>query len=203
MSHQLPTYANLPSPHGFTQEPTGWVPWLTPLPEKEFTALHWDALVEKSRAKNPYFALLARDPEILGERTKTDNDIFYNTDGGLPRGERELGATAASRVNGCVLCASVHSRFASQHSGRTQDVQRLLDEGVKGEQEPRWRALIDAAEALTRTPVQLKAHHIAALKAQGLDNLAIADLIHAAAFFQWANRLMLSLGQPRITAKTS
>ena len=28
--------------------------------------------------------------------------------------------------------------------------------------------------------------------------LAIVDVIHAAAFFNWANRLMLSLGEPRI-----
>ena len=29
-----------------------------------------------------------------------------------------------------------------------------------------------------------------------LDDLAIADVIQAAAFFNWANRLMLSLGEP-------
>ena len=29
-----------------------------------------------------------------------------------------------------------------------------------------------------------------------MDDLAIADVIHAAAFFNWANRLMLSLGEP-------
>jgi alkylhydroperoxidase family enzyme len=34
------------------------------------------------------------------------------------------------------------------------------------------------------------------LRRSGLDDLAIADVIHAAAFFNWANRLMLSLGEP-------
>jgi alkylhydroperoxidase family enzyme len=34
------------------------------------------------------------------------------------------------------------------------------------------------------------------LRHVGLDDLAIADVIHAAAFFNWANRLMLSLGEP-------
>jgi alkylhydroperoxidase family enzyme len=29
-----------------------------------------------------------------------------------------------------------------------------------------------------------------------LDELEIADVIHGAAFFNWANRLMLSLGEP-------
>ena len=34
----------------------------------------------------------------------------------------------------------------------------------------------------------------------GLDDLAIADVIQGAAFFNWANRLMLSLGEPALPA---
>ena len=34
------------------------------------------------------------------------------------------------------------------------------------------------------------------LRKVGLDDAAIADLIGAASFFNWANRLMLSLGEP-------
>ena len=34
------------------------------------------------------------------------------------------------------------------------------------------------------------------LRRAGLDDLAIADVIQAAAFFNWATRLMLSLGEP-------
>ena len=37
---------------------------------------------------------------------------------------------------------------------------------------------------------------LSALVPAGLDDLAIADLIQSAAFFNWANRLMLSLGEP-------
>lgn len=36
------------------------------------------------------------------------------------------------------------------------------------------------------------------LRAVGLDTLAISDLIQGAAFFNWANRLMLSLGEPAV-----
>jgi alkylhydroperoxidase family enzyme len=42
---------------------------------------------------------------------------------------------------------------------------------------------------------------LAALGRAGLDDLAIADVIHAAAFFNWANRLMLSLGEPALPPK--
>ncbi|MEV6150696.1 alkylhydroperoxidase domain protein [Nonomuraea sp. NPDC052129] len=181
---------------GFTTDQLGWKPWLAPLAEHELTEAHREALVDGSRAASPYFRLLARDPEILHARTKTDNDIFYNTKGGLPRPERELAATATSRRNGCVFCASVHARFAAHYSKRPDDVGRLLDEGVAAPQDGRWRAVIDASVALAATPSEFGAEHIEALRAAGLDDLAISDTIHAAAFFNWANRLMLSLGEP-------
>jgi alkylhydroperoxidase domain protein len=185
------------APNAFTQAQLGWEPWLEPLEIDELTERHYDGLVDKGRANNPYFRLLARDPDILGARTRTDNDIFYNEKGGLPRALRELSAASASRTNGCIFCASVHSRFAAHHSKRPDDVQRLLDEGTSAVQEdPQWRAVIDASVALTETPSRFDASNIEQLRAAGLDDLAIADAIHGAAFFNWANRLMLSLGEP-------
>ena len=100
------------SPNVFTQDYVGWTPWLPPLDEVDLSERHSEALVEPARRKNPYFRLLVRDPDILEARTKADKDIFYNTEDGLDRAERELAATAASRFNGCIYCASVHARFA-------------------------------------------------------------------------------------------
>jgi alkylhydroperoxidase domain protein len=185
------------APNAFTQAQLGWEPWLEPLPIDELTDRHWAGLVDKGRANNAYFRLLVRDPDILGARTRTDNDIFYNEKGGLPRAQRELSAAAASRRNGCIFCASVHSRFAAHYSKRTDDVQRLLDEGTSSRQDdPQWRAVIDASVALTNTPGEFGPQHVQQLRDAGLDDLAIADAIHGAAFFNWANRLMLSLGEP-------
>ncbi|WP_172839984.1 alkylhydroperoxidase domain protein [Variovorax paradoxus] len=184
-------------PSVFTQAQLEWLPWLEPLPEAELTERHFAGLVDAARAKSPYFRLLARDPDILGARTRTDKDIFYNPEAGLPRAERELSAAAASRHNGCIYCASVHARFAAHFSHRTQDVQRLLDEGVGAELGERWNTIVAASVALSSTPCAFGVEHIDQLRAQGLDDLAIADVIHGAAFFNWANRLMLSLGEPQ------
>lgn len=62
--------------------------------------------------------------------------------------------------------------------------------------DPQWRTVIDASVALTKTPSEFGTEHVARLREAGLDDLAIADAIHGAAFFNWANRLMLSLGEP-------
>lgn len=183
-------------PSAFTQAELGWAPWLEPLTEAELTERHWTGLVDASRSKSEYFMLLARDPEVLEARTKADKDIFYNPNGGLPRAERELAATATSRHNGCIFCASVHSRFASTHSKRRDDVQRLLDEGIGADLGERWNAVKDGAVALTDTPSHFGEPQIAELRAAGLDDFEITDVISATAFFNWANRLMLSLGEP-------
>lgn len=185
-----------PYPDAFTRAEVGWTPHLAPLAEEDLTPRHLDGLVDAARAKNEYFRLLARDPEVLRARTLVDKDIFYNTAEGLPRAERELAATAASRRNGCVFCASVHSRFAAHHGKRPEDVDTLLAEGVDADLGERWNAIVAAAVALTDTPRAFSRAHIARLRAAGLDDLEIADVVHGAAFFNWANRLMLSLGRP-------
>ncbi len=192
------SHAGHDAPVVFTQKELAWLPWLEPLPADELTERHWAGLVDASRAKSPYFMLLARDPDVLGARTRTDKDIFYNTSAGLPRPERELSAAATSRFNGCIYCASVHARFASHFSKRTDDVQRLLDDGVGVDIGERWNAIVAASVALTATPMDFGVEHIERLRAAGLDDLAIADAINSAAFFNWANRLMLSLGEPDV-----
>ena len=196
----LTPITHVSSPPRFTQETLGWEPWVEPLDELDLTERHYEGLVQRPRAKNPYFRLLARDPEVLGARTKTDLDIFYNTADGLGRAERELGAAVASRSNGCVYCASVHSAFATHFSKRGDDVQRLLDDGVGADLgDETWNAVRDAAVALTATPVRFGAEHVAALRASGLDDVAVLDVINSGAFFNWANRLMLSLGEPTLS----
>jgi len=185
------------TPRVFTRDQLDWLPWLEPLAEAELTERQRIALVDAARAQSPYFRLLARDPDALEARTRTDKDIFYNTDAGLPRAERELAATAVSRLNGCIYCASVHARHAATYSKRVADVDRLLAEGVGAELGARWNAIAAAAVALAETPSRFGVEHVRRLRSEGLDDLAIADLVHAAAFFNWANRLMLSLGEPK------
>ena len=189
-----------PPPHTepvvFTRDMLDWLPWLEPMAEADMTERHLASLIDAARVKSPYFRLLARDPDVLEARTRTDKDIFYNPEAGLPRAERELAAAATSRLNGCIYCASVHARFAATYSKRVDDVQRLLDEGVDARLDERWEAIVAASVALTTIPMTFGKEHVERLRKVGLDDAAIADLIGAASFFNWANRLMLSLGVP-------
>ena len=189
-------------PETFTQDSLGWVPWIEPVPRADLTAEQDEALMDDFRRAMPYFRLLARDPQALRARTLTDQDIFFNTEGGAGRAERELAATAASRTNGCIYCASVHSASATRESGRYDDVQRLLEDGVGAELgSAAWNAIAHAADVLTHVPLDFGPEQIDRLREAGLSDPEIVDVINGAAFFNWANRLMLSLGEPEIPTR--
>jgi alkylhydroperoxidase domain protein/CMD domain protein len=190
----------LKRPPAFTRDQLEWEPWLVPLDMADATPAQVAAL-EGRRGNSPYFRLLALDAKVLTERTATDLGIFY-THGGAPRAERELSAAATSRLNGCIYCASVHARLSAQLSKREADVDRLLDQGIESIPDldlgERWQAVVEHAVALARTPMAATTEHVARLRELGLSDLEILDVSQAAAFFSWANRLMLTLGEPYV-----
>jgi alkylhydroperoxidase domain protein len=196
MTETVITHPEIKEPVEFTLATLDWLPWLAPPEEHTLTERQRASLVDAARSKSAYFRLLARDPDILEARTRTDKDIFYNTSSGLPRAERELSAAATSRYNGCIYCASVHARHSVTYSKRPEDVQRLLDIGVSADLGERWNAIVAGAVALTTTPISFGPEHVRRLREAGLDDAEIVDVINSAAFFNWANRLMLSLGEP-------
>ena len=186
-------------PGKFVNHSLGWQPWVAPMEKADFTEAHLDSLIKPERIDMPYFRLLARDPAALRARTVTDLDIFYNTEGGLGRAARELAATVASRYNGCEYCASVHQARAKEEGGDADAIHRLLDEGIQADLgSAQWSAIRDAAVALTSTPFAFNDTHVAKLREVGLDDLSIIDVINSSSFFNWANRLMLTLGEPDV-----
>lgn len=201
MTEAVITHPDNHEPVEFTLALLDWLPWLAPPAEDALTERQHASLVDAARSKSAYFRLLARDPDILEARTRTDKDIFYNTSSGLPRAERELAAAATSRHNGCIYCASVHARHATTYSRRSDDVRRLLDAGVSADLGERWNAIVAASVALTATPIMFGPEHVTRLRSAGLDDADIVDVINSAAFFNWANRLMLSLGEPAGSAQ--
>ena len=57
-----------------------------------------------------------------------------------------------------------------------------------------------ASVRLTRTPLEFGPDDVKGLREVGLRDDEVADLVFAASFFNWANRLMLSLGEPQPTS---
>ena len=196
-------------PSAFTRETLQWEPWIDVPAEGELTEEQRDSFASKASTNSVYFRMLSLTPGITRARSALDNAIFLPRDG-LPKAERELAAAATSKVNDCIYCASVHARKAAGLSKRETEVDALLaaELGRDGdwtaadlaplaaEQDARWAAIVTAAAELSRPRPALRAEHVTALREHGLEEAEIADALSAAAFFAWANRLMLSLGEP-------
>ncbi len=190
--------AATPPSHGhFTINVLGWRAWLPTVDVAHATPAQLAVLDESNAAArgSAYYLTLVHNPDVLRERSRLFNAIMQGP-GGLPRAERELSTVAVSRINGCPYCASVHARLFAQLSKEPQVVESILEQGVNAPLSRRRRAIVDLSVDLTANPPQVAPWRIASMRHAGLDDGEILDVVHAAALFAWANRLMQTLGEP-------
>ena len=183
--------------NGFTNETLKWNAWLDTVVFATATPQQVAALEEMSPTakESNYFLLLAHQPDMLLQRSVAFNAIMF-APGGMPRAERELGATVESVINGCVYCTSVHAQRFEQLAKRTDVIEQVFIDATTAGTTEREKAIVKFSAELTLDPAAVCAQNIQALKQVGLSSLEILDLIHAVALFAWANRLMLNLGEP-------
>jgi uncharacterized peroxidase-related enzyme len=182
---------------GFTNATLGWKAWLDVVSLDSATA-EQIAVLEESHPKakvSDYYLFLVHQPEVLKQRSVAFNAIMY-APGGMPRAERELGATVVSRINGCVYCASVHAQRFEQLAKRTDAIVEVFNDPHTAGTSARERAIVQFSIELTSHPERVSSASIQALKDVGLTEAEILDLMHSVAIFAWANRLMLNLGEP-------
>lgn len=183
--------------NGFTNESLQWRSWLTPVQIGDASAEQLAVLDEShpQARSSDYYLTLVHQPRMLQHRSTAYNAIMY-APGGLPRAERELGALVVSVINGCVYCTSVHAQRYTQLAKRTDTVEQVFTDPTTAGSSERERAIVGFARAVTQRPQTLGPDDIDALKAVGMSDEDIIDLLHATAIFGWANRLMHNLGEP-------
>ena len=183
--------------NGFTDASLDWKSWLEPVKVDRASPLQLEVLDEshpQSRT-SPYYLTLVHQPMMLRHRSAAYNAIMY-APGGLPRAERELGAMVVSVTNGCVYCTSVHAQRFEQLARRSDTVEQVFDDAKTAGTNARECAIARFAIAVTERPNALAADDVAPLRAVGMGDEEIIDLLHAVAIFGWANRLMQNLGEP-------
>lgn len=182
--------------NGFTTATLGWNPWLPTVEVEQATPEQLAAIdaMSPTARQSSYFRLLAHQPELLLQRSIAFNAIMF-APGGLSRAERELGATVESRLNGCVYCTAVHAQRFEQLAKRNDVIKQLFEQPEGAGTTPRERAIVAFSAVLGLSPQSLTAADVQALRAGGLDDREVLDLVHAVALFAWANRLMLNLGE--------
>ncbi|MBP2167865.1 putative peroxidase-related enzyme [Erwinia toletana] len=179
-------------------KPLSWHPYIAPVELADATPEQLEAMkvTPSSKKISEYVRTLAHDPDSYVARTLLFNAIMY-VEGGLARPDRELGALGASIVNGCKYCAVVHARRHAQLTKSDEVVSALYFDKAET-LGARDAAIYRFARNLSAAPAEATPEDIAALRAVGMDDHEIIDLIHAIAIFGWANRLMHVLGHAEI-----
>jgi uncharacterized peroxidase-related enzyme len=186
-----------PAVHEYTTAVLDWRPFVVPVKLEEATPEQLEALkiTPANKKVSDYVLVLAHDPESLLHRSPLFNGIMYGKDG-LDRAGRELGAIGSSIVNHCIYCVSVHARHYNQVTKTTEVVEEIFSRETGAHLPEREQAIFDFSVRLSAFPPGADARDIDRLKAVGLSELEIFDLILSTAIFGWANRLMHTLGEP-------
>ena len=182
---------------GFTMDSLEWSSWVPVLDPVQGTPDQLKVLDEShaSARTSPYYLLLVQEPEVLRQRSKLFNTIMYGPRGAA-RAERELAAAAESRLNGCPYCLSVHAQRYVQLKGDPALMQALVAGGNDVPMDQRSRAIVNLSVRLSHTPPTAQPADVDALRALGMQDDEILDIILSVAMFAWANRLMQTLGEP-------
>ncbi len=119
-----------------------------------------------------------------------------HTESALSRVEREIIGVVVSLVNGCEYCLNHHANALDRllPDDRKAIVEPLATDGDTSGLTKREAAIAKYAQKLTVDPGGVTGGDVAALKGAGLDDAAVHDVVHAAAYCAYANRIALGLG---------
>ena len=121
-------------------------------------------------------------------------EIMYSRSD-LTREERELIATIVSITNGCKYCTKHHAEALNFYWKDDSRIDKLIKEELDEILSPKEMALSKFAKHLTNNPDQHEnIDYTQKLRNLELSDAAILDVVLVTAYFNFVNRIVLSLG---------
>lgn len=115
----------------------------------------------------------------------------------LSRAEREMIAVVVSAANGCEYCQEHHGQALLHYWKDEQKVMQLRMDYRKLNLSEREESLCTYAVDLTEEPDRFEENDgTSVLRNSGLDDRAILDATLVVSYFNFVNRIVLSLGVP-------
>ncbi|SMB91525.1 peroxidase-related enzyme [Deinococcus hopiensis] len=121
-------------------------------------------------------------------------NLLLNKEGHLSNAERELVAVVVSSVNRCLYCAVSHGAALRGYSGDAVKADAVAVNWRHARLSPRENALAEYAEKLTLHPAAVTEADLAPLRAAGLDDHQIVELVQVIGMFNMTNRVSSALG---------
>lgn len=167
------------------------LPPADPLPER--TAKYFALCEEKLGMVPNVLRAHAFAPEKLDAFTALYNDLMLG-ESGLSKLEREMIAVVVSSANRCYYCQVAHGAAVRALSGDPALGERMVMNWRTAELEPRTRAMLAFAEAVTLASARIEEADRNALRDQGFSDRDIWDIANVAGFFNMSNRVASATG---------
>lgn len=175
------------------------MPMIQVIPESEATGLLAETYAA-IRAQSGDVANIHRihslRPEALAAQFAMYRTIMLGENMELCRSEIELIATAVSIENSCDYCASLHAAALAQTCEQEGEPNPTVPSPELGEWNltSRQRAILDTAAKLAHTPQAMADEDIACLRAEGLTDHGILELVLVSSYICFVNRIAMGLG---------
>lgn len=113
----------------------------------------------------------------------------------LDAADREMIAVVVSMANGCLYCLVAHGAALREALGDPVLADRITLDWRRAGLDERRSAICAYAEKLTRTPVECTEDDLDELRALGLDEREVWDVVEIAAMYNFTNRMAMGGGQ--------
>jgi len=157
------------------------------------------AVFDQNRRQHGYvehwLQSLALNPATLKRSMAFFESMFNPANSTIAPAERELIAVVVSAENGCAYCEAHHTKGLARE---LKDPLRARRIALGWDHVPdltlREQAIAELAIKVTREPKAVNDQDMQTLRDLGIEDEAILEVIETAAFFNFTNRLSISLG---------
>lgn len=154
----------------------------------------YDDLIEKRGQLAEVHKIQSLRPESIVKHIDLYMEIMFSKSL-LSRAQREMMAVVVSLSNGCEYCATHHGAALNAYWKDEQRLTEFKKDFYKVNLSPTEIALCEYAQKVTENPAQATQTDLTlALKNQNLADEAILDATLVVAYFNFVNRIVLSLG---------
>lgn len=154
----------------------------------------YDDLVNKSGKLAEVHKIQSLRPKSIVAHMDLYMEIMYSRSE-LSRAQRELMGTIVSIANGCNYCTKHHSEALNHYWKNDEKIEKLVSGNLKEILSSRELILAEFARHLTLYPEKHEnTDFTIKLKEIGFSDSAILDTVLVTAYFNFVNRIVLSLG---------
>jgi len=154
----------------------------------------YDDLIQKRGKLSEVLMVQSLHPASIVSHINFYMDIMFSKTH-LSRAEKELVAVVVSVANGCTYCQTHHGAALQAYWKDAERIALLKKDYRTATLSPKEVAMCDFAVHLTKNPAAHEATDFtSALKEAGFSDDAILDVALVTSYFNFVNRMVLSLG---------